>query len=131
MPITVSWDDAAHTAIRYDFTDPWTWEELLVALQQDDAMITSVDYPVHLIFNGEQTASVPPNPISRFKNISTIISPGTGQLILVGQNLWFQKVGELFYKVYGHRTEGLTGVQTASTLAEARAIIAKHQQTQT
>lgn len=131
MGVTIHWDNPEKTIIRYDFADPWTWEELVQVFIDDDALLDSVDHPVHLVFNAETMRTVPSRPLAVFRDLADEVKPRTGLLVIAGNNLWFQKLGEIFYNVYGVNLEGLPGIKTVSTLAEARALIANYQTRQT
>jgi hypothetical protein len=127
MTVTVAWDDEAKTILRYEFTDPWTWDEFFAVLDADDDLIGSVEHTVHVIFDATGMRFVPPNPVAQFKNVASLINPRLGILVIVGNNLWFQKVGEIFHVLYGRRVQGISKVLSTQTLDEARALIAEHQ----
>jgi hypothetical protein len=95
-------------------------------MQDDDDMINSVDHAVHLIFNFQEINQLPANPIRHLKNLAkTGMQEQLGLVVLVSKSMWIEKVGEIFYQVYGAAAKGMQGVRRAETLDEARAIIAR------
>ncbi|MBN2305085.1 MAG: hypothetical protein JXQ72_11435 [Anaerolineae bacterium] len=128
MSISVAWDNSEKTAIRYDFDPMWTWQDFVAATQEDDALFDSVDHTVHLVLNMQQIKTFPSNPLQHLKRLSGHLNPQLGLIVCVGNNAWATKVLEIFYKVYGQRAEGLTGVESVHTLDEARQIIANYDQ---
>ena len=49
MNICVQWRTA--NTIQLTFEPDWTWDHLNTAIAEADALIISVDYPVHLIID--------------------------------------------------------------------------------
>lgn len=127
MPVHVEWDNPEHTVIREDFIDPWTWEDYLVAASQDDEFIDSVDHTVHLMLNLTQTKSIPPNPFGYLQSVGADLSPNLGLILIVGGSMWAETIVNLFYKLYGSRSEGLMGVYSVDTREEAYELIADHE----
>ena len=65
MPVTVEWDDAAHTIVRYTFAGDWEWEDFLALREQVDVMLDSVEQPVGVILHIPDLKALPPNIYSR------------------------------------------------------------------
>ncbi len=126
MGILVDWDNAEKTAIRYEFSATWTWSEFFAALQQDDEMIASVPHTVHMILDFRQARAVPPNPGAQFRSVAGQISDQLGLVIVVGNNMWFETVVQMFVKLFGSSVKGITGLKTFRTIEEARTAVANY-----
>lgn len=126
MGILVNWDSAEQTAVRYEFSAAWTWDEFFAALQQDDEMIASVSHTVHMILDFRQARTVPPNPGAQFRNVAQQVSDQLGLIIVVGNNMWFESVVQMFVKLFGSSMKGITGLKTVKTIEEAREIVANY-----
>jgi len=129
MGVTVSWDNEARTIIRYDVVNPWSFEELWGAVHQDNSMFDNINHHFYLIFNGTDVQTVPDNPVSKLKVLAEVIHPDLELIVIVGSNLWLQTLGNLFYRMYGHKLGSLQGVWNARTVEEARELISIHAQT--
>ena len=126
MSITVTWDSPDKIAVRLDFPAEWTWQDLTEAFNEDDAYFDSVEYTVHMILNMKDIQMVPPNPMKHLRGIAQMITPQLGLVIMVGNSIWAQTVMEIFFKAYGQRASGLTGVESVEDLEQARQIIARN-----
>lgn len=128
MSISVTWDNEQHTIIRYDLATGWTWQDLMQAFMDDDALFDSVDHVVHLVFRPVGETILPSNPVPYLGTLASMIKRSSvGLVVLVTTDRWAQKVGEIFYNVYGKTAPGIAGVMMAATLDEARAIIAAYE----
>lgn len=127
MGVKLAWDNKEKTIIRYDFSEPWTWEDFRGACDLDDVMFNSVDHTVHCLFNLMDIHTVPTNLLLKLPQILQLINPRLGLIVIAGEYTWAKSIAEIFFKVYGHRVEGLAGLKTAYTLDEARQIIADSQ----
>lgn len=126
VAISVDWDNDEKNAIRYEFSEKWTWSEFFAALDQDDEMIASVPHTVHLILDFRQARVVPPNPGAQFRSVAQQVSDQLGMIIVVGTNMWFEMVVQMFVKLYGSSVKGITGLKTVKTLDEAHTAIANY-----
>jgi hypothetical protein len=126
MGVKLQWDNEEQTIIRYEFTDPWTWEEFREALDADDAMIAGVDHTVHLLFDMMNIHTAPSNMLVKLPQIVDSINPRLGLIVVAGGYIWIQSIGEIFYKSYGRTVEGFAGLKKARNLEEAREIIASY-----
>jgi hypothetical protein len=128
MGINVSWDDpATKTIIRYDFEPNWTPEDFFGALRADDEMIMSVEHTVHVMFDMRHTDNVPYVPVTRLREIAAEVKQETGLIVLVGANMWFNVLADVFQKVYASRLDHFAGLKHARTPDQARAIIAEYE----
>lgn len=127
MGVKLSWDNKEKTIIRYDFTEPWTWDDFRAALDADDEMIESVDHVVHLLYDMMNIRSAPPNMLAKLPQIVNVINPRLGLIVIAANYVWIQSIGEIFYKSYGRSIEGLKGLKIARSLDEARQVIAEYQ----
>ena len=123
MGVKIAWDNDEKTIIRYDFSDPWTFEEFHEAMGLDDALFDSVDHKVHMLFNMMDVRSAPPNLLAKLPQILTEINPRLGVVVIAESYTWVKSIAEIFYKVYGRSIEGFSGLKMARSLDDARQII--------
>jgi len=126
MPVTVNWDNEEKTIIRYDIIEPWTWDEMWVALEKDDELIDSIDHIVHLLFNGEAIKVFPGNPIGHLRMFASKTRQPLGLIVIVGPNVWIHTIVSLFSKLLPRRAKGMEGILSARTVEEGRALIEAH-----
>ncbi len=123
MPVSVIWDNEEQTIIRYVFEGRWTLDELFVVMEQEDQMIASVEHMVDIIVDFQNSGTVPDHLIANFPKIfesSSASHPNVGITVIVGAAGFAEMLANIFSKVF-------TRMVTASTLEQARAIIAKEQ----
>jgi hypothetical protein len=89
MGITVAWQDAEKTALRWTFEGKWTWEEYYKALDQNNALLDAIDNKVDLIINMENTNHVPPGYVSQFRRIAQF-HPQVDFAILIMNNRFIE-----------------------------------------
>lgn len=101
MPVTVSWDDHAHSIILMSLETPWTWEEFDTALDQADEMAESVEHRVDFILDFRHGKQIPHGlPLPHVKQALAAIPANAGDFISVGihgpafiDNLWLKAHG--------------------------------------
>jgi hypothetical protein len=119
MPkITVSWDDDAQTAIRWDIPGEVEKPDFHKALQQSQQMMTSQSHTVHIIINPQQGANPPRGAIAMFKNAGETAPPNQGFTVIVGSGDAYPRLLLVtFNRIYKHLSEKIRFV---TTLDEAR-----------
>lgn len=127
MAIDVFWDDDAQTTIRYKFGEEWALQDLLAATQADDALMDMVDHTVHLIFDMTDTKALPAGLVSSMRALETEISDQLGLIVLVGATTFFESLSNIFYNIFATGKKGLAAFKTATTLDEARQLIAAYE----
>lgn len=117
MTITVNWDNAAKTAIRYDFEGKWTWDEFRTAANEAFKMTRSVSHRVDGISNFLPGASLPSDALFHFSRAMRDAPPNRGRTVIVGGTPFINNLVWTFSKIYkplGKR------ILIAPTLDEAR-----------
>lgn len=69
MSITVVWDNAEKTIVRFDYTPKWTWDEFYIAVQEANTMMDSVDKTCVSIVDMSRTSFLPPGAGIHIRNI--------------------------------------------------------------
>lgn len=59
MPIHVTWDNEAQTALRFAFTNPWTWDEVSVANNEAFALAATRERQYVTIFDMTEASIIP------------------------------------------------------------------------
>ena len=122
MPVNVSWDNADHNVVRYDYTGKWTWEEVYAAIDQANALMHSVSHPVSIIHDLTQSAGIPSSALTHAHRITMGIPENWAVSVVVGSGMFTESLLNIFTKIYRKLGDRY---QTAHSLDEARVIIAR------
>ena len=124
MPITVEWDDEAHTIIHEVYAGTWTIEDnraerekVLSMLEGDGPVVDMIVELDHMKF--------PPTIVSHFSELSRSPAsrhPRLGVFALVGLGSFENTLFEIFSKVYEVQARRLL---VAQSVDEARAMLAQ------
>lgn len=123
MGITISWDNAEQTVIRWDFEQGWTWDDYREAALETNAMIESVGYTVGLLRNVNNSA--PPqggNVLSQWQRTLVQAPSNMGPLVMVDANTFLNMMSMVFSQVQNRKGKQLL---TAPSLEEGRALLAE------
>ena len=120
MPVTVEWDDEAHTTILYTFTDDWEWDEFLTLRGQVDVMLDGIDHPIGVILYIRDPKALPHNIYSRVGQLEIARHPLLQAVVFVSTSPMIQTIYGVLSQVYWSKLayHGLT-----STLQRARELI--------
>lgn len=122
MPISIVWDDEAHTIMRHVVVGQWTWQDYKAIIVQSQAKLVNVDHRVDVIADLRHSGPLPtqnPFPVLRYIAAQPPTDPDN-IFIVVGGGSFVQTLGRTFKKAY--QGQGTRFVFTG-TLAEAHAII--------
>jgi hypothetical protein len=120
MSITVTWDNSAHTTVRWDFVDHWEWEEFLLARQQSIALIQSVPHRVSVILEVSRSPSLPPGILGKFITYRRSDPTNMDQVVLVGMSRSVRTAVEMFNRIF---PAAGGQVAFADTMQHARALL--------
>lgn len=118
MGIRVVWDDNAKSIIRWDFEDPWTWDDFRAAFKQSVDMAADLGYRVDIIPNATQIKQLPIGALGEFKRTQANSPENTGLVVITGGNMMTNTIIQTFSKV-----NRIDQWRTARSLDEARAMI--------
>ncbi|MBZ0286662.1 MAG: hypothetical protein K8I30_03540 [Anaerolineae bacterium] len=118
MSITVQWDNEQHIILRWDFIDPWDWNDFLAAQKASNALISSVPHTVHIISDVSGNHQVPPGAIARFRTYKRDDPPNAGRVVLVGASTYIRTMVEIFRGIFPNTGGNFT---FADSLEDARA----------
>lgn len=123
MPVLVDWDNPEKTIIRYQFIDPWTWQEYHETHARGWALISTVRYTVDLILDFNQGGGMPSSALRHFQNAVESVHPNRGYVVIITTNPLIRSVMNALVRIYRYRSDGVNGA-FASDLEEAYRIIA-------
>ncbi len=83
MPVSVNWDDNAHTLICFRIAGHWTWQEFNWAWLESVAMLNSVPHKVHTIIDIADNISVPPDLLTQSVNLVRLQPRNTGLAFII------------------------------------------------
>ena len=82
MPISVQWDNPDKTLLRWNFEGKWTWDDYYAAMEQNNALLDSIQSKADLLIDMQQTNIVAAGFTSQFRRISQF-HPKAGFAIIV------------------------------------------------
>jgi hypothetical protein len=120
MPIEVQWDNAEQTILRFDYTTPWTWEDLRAAVQEASGMSRDIGYTVCVINDVTRASALPDGALVTFRGISRLTPDNTGLIVIAGGGMLVDAMITMFRRLSGAQAANW---RTAKSLDEARAMI--------
>jgi hypothetical protein len=117
MSITVQWDNQEHTLLRWDFVEPWDWDDFLAAQKASNDLISSVPHTVHIIGDVSRSHHLPTGAIARFRTYKRDDPPNAGRVVIVGASTYIRTIVETFRGMFPKTGGNFT---FANSLDEAR-----------
>ncbi len=122
MPINVVWDDVQKTIIRWDFSDPWNWDEFRTAFEKSVEMNDDTGRRVDVIpYVGDSRIPVPTGAMGEFTRIARETPANTGLVVITGGTRFANAVISVFSRIYGQLAANW---RMADSLEKARGMIA-------
>ncbi len=121
MPITVEWDDEQKTVVRWTISGELSWEDYRQASQVSREMAANVKGDTYTIFDATLIGRVPGNVLARLPSLEIDTPPNQRLSVVVSPKGFIKTAAQIFSSVYG-------GLTNATTLEEAREIIARDRQ---
>lgn len=91
MPtITLEWDNAEKTILRYTFQGNWNWDDYLEYLAIGRKMMAEVEHEVSILNDMRQMTQLPPNFVNTARNVITSRPDNTGLAVFLTTNTFFQ-----------------------------------------
>ncbi|NWF68280.1 MAG: hypothetical protein HXY40_04280 [Chloroflexi bacterium] len=100
MPVTVQWDDDAHTIIYFRLTAPWSWDDYEHGDQQVRALLDSVNHTVDIILDFASMGMLPLNSFPYIRRAAIDIHPNQGMVAILGINAFLRMLGNAMEAVY-------------------------------
>jgi hypothetical protein len=122
MSITVTWDNAAKTALRYEFAGKWEWDDFSKAFRQAQQMLASVGHMVDVIADFQNSGCVPTETLARLAYVAGNRPPNLGSSIIVGSPVFDTTTFTVFGNFYGDLARTY---QMTHSLDRARALLEK------
>lgn len=120
MPISVYWDDEAHTIIRRDHIGEWTVAEVEQSTYDIQALSREVQHPFHIIFNFTESRTFPMKILAAAQGVEETISPYQRLVIAVKMPSYLQALAHIAGRIYPKLAENTFFVDKIET---ARALI--------
>ena len=100
MPITVEWDDEAHTVIVLDFDGAWTWDEYEASRQEANVLLKQVSHPVAMIVDFHNSEYSPNDVLTHAHHALDTTPINLRHFVLVGANPFLRHVYGVMTRVY-------------------------------
>ncbi len=125
MPINITWEDAEHTIVRFDFDGAWNWLDFRAAI--DASQANSRDERIYYVIVNLIDAPVPQDMLTIGRHATTLSTHNVSAIFLVtGKNALLKTIGHTFNALYKNQFPDTAFVVT-NTLAETRACIEQMQ----
>lgn len=86
MPITVRWDDEAHTRIYYVFSGSWKWDEFDALYADVYKMLDTVNHKVHAIVDLRESRLVPQDSLTQMRRLTFQQHENGGITVVITDN---------------------------------------------
>ncbi len=123
MGIQVVWDDAEQTIIRWDFEPEWDWSDFWEAFSESIRIGEGYTKRVDVIPNVTHTKRLPIGALGAFKSVDTRLPDFVKLVVVAGSDSMTRMMIKTFAQI-----NRIDSWRTATTLEEARAIIAADRQ---
>ena len=123
MGIQVVWDDSEQTIIRWDFDSDWDWSDFWNAFSESIRIGEGYTKRVDVIPNVTHTKRLPIGALGAFKSVDTRLPDFVKLVVVAGSDSMTRMMIKTFAQI-----NRIDSWRTATTLEEARAIIAEDRQ---
>jgi hypothetical protein len=86
MPITVRWDDDAHTRIYYVFSASWQWDDFDIVYADVYKMLDTVNHRVHAIVDIRQSRLLPQDTLTQMRRLTYQQHANGGITVIITDN---------------------------------------------
>ena len=86
MPITVRWDDDAHTRIYYVFSGSWKWDEFDALYTDVYKMLDTVSHTVHAVVDLRESRIVPQDTLTQMRRLTFQQHENGGITVVITDN---------------------------------------------
>lgn len=124
MGIQVLWDNPEKTIIRYDFSDPWTWDEFYQVRVEGNNMAESVSHPVVALINLQGQVSLASGALVQGKRIARTKPENISMQVIVSTNGLIKSLFPVFARLNPNLANSY---RVVPTLEAARALAAELQ----
>ncbi len=120
--VTVSWDDEAKIAIRFEVHAGCVWGDFWEGVQAAYRMMGEVSHTVDLFILPDPGATPPVRALANFRNAQERQPDNFGIVALIGGGMYAELLFSAFSKVYRHLSNDMIFV---ASLEKARAELAQ------
>jgi hypothetical protein len=124
MPITVRWDDVAHTRIFYTVTGAWTWEEFYSVYEDVYEMLDTVNHTVHAIADIRDSKLLPSDTLTQMRRLTFQQHKNGGITIIITENRFAHT---LFNILTGALRQAKAIFRMVHSPEEAYEVLAEHE----
>ena len=120
MAITVEWDNAEKTCLRYEFQSWWSWQDLRRIVEQASEMVQAAEHPVNVIVNPGHSAQLSETGLLHdYKDTGVAKLDPIKSVVVIGNCSLTNLMFFMFRQIY---TQG-ESFQIADSLPKARDIL--------
>jgi hypothetical protein len=125
MEITVEWDDAEQTVLRYTVKGVWTWQEFYAARDRGRQLVDAAGHAqVNTIIDMTEGSLFPQNALSHFRNLSEESYPQFqfGKVVIVEDNPFVAILMDMMQRL---KPKAMRNFYRARTVEDARAKLSR------
>ena len=123
MGITVTWDNAMNTVLRWEFNGWWSWYDFSVTQKQSNDMMASVPHTVHAISDMSNTRFIPPNALIEFGRAVKDVPENKGIIVLVNCSFLLETMAKTYMRI--NQQEDIF-IMTARSMKDARDLLSQY-----
>ncbi len=125
MGIKITWDNPEKTILVETFEDFWTLDDWHVMVDEAAALLAQIEYTVHVILDGTQSKTLPPQMLSGVRYAVKKMPKNQGILVFVNATMFAKTIINIAKKL----TPLLVNtIEYADNLEQARNIIIQKSQ---
>ncbi|NWF68279.1 MAG: hypothetical protein HXY40_04275 [Chloroflexi bacterium] len=93
MPVSVSWDNDAHSIIHFQMSAPWTWDEYRSADEQAQRLMDAATHKVDIILDFSGGMHLPSSDLKYVRRAGQLTHPQQGLVVVLGVNAFLRALG--------------------------------------
>lgn len=123
MGITVDWDNAEKTVVRFIYSGNWTWEEFYTTIRNANALMDTVDKPCVSIIDMRDSKFMPAGALVHIRNVirMSMSHNNSGISVFLDAQLIVKAMIEVLRKSFPDILQNTNWIY-AKTLEEARTL---------
>lgn len=105
MTVSVQWNNASQTVMRFEFQPPWEWSDFHDAVLDSHVLLNQIEHPVVRIFDVRSYKHLSTDTLQEAKHCQEKLHPNFHPMVVVlgDKSLARSTLGELFSGVFRHR----------------------------
>lgn len=100
MPISVEWENADQTILRWTLSGAWTWDEYRQAQAVSHSLMRSVSHKVDIVADMRDAPTLPRDAFNSFRRYEVDLPPNRDRIVLVTNSVFVRSMAAAFNQVF-------------------------------